>query len=548
MRRISILIFLLYYCSFAYCQRVFPKHEVRAVWLTTLNGLDWPQSPYSSAQVQQLELCKILDQLKKANINTVLFQTRIRATTIYPSSFEPFDACMTGRFGGKPDYDPLSFIIDECHKRGMELHAWIVTLPIGKWNSAGCKLFRKRHPQMVMHIGEDGYMNPEKEQTGTYLAKICEEITKKYDIDGIHLDYIRYPENWLGYLNRVKGRQFITSIVRKIYESVKKEKRWIKLSCSPIGKYSDLPRQSSNGWDAYNKVCQDAQDWLKTGLMDELFPMMYFKGEQFFPFAIDWSQSSGERIIAPGLGIYLMSPVEQNWSLDIIKREMNVLRQCHMGHTFFRSHFFTDDIKGIYSYVADHFDPYPALIPAMTWEYGIKPAEPLNLKVSRMVDCTKIEWMKSTDHTGISETLYNLYGSETYPVDINDAKNIIATRLKGFKACIMQNTDLYFAITAMDRFGNESKPLQEVRSNCEHKNSLLEIDGNRLNMPIKDKLLDAEYATIESLTGKIIKIIPYSTSCVDISSIPSGMYVMYSLNKKGVRHRMGFFIIHHQEL
>ena len=139
------------------------------------------------------------------------------------------------------------------------------------------------------------------------------------------------------------------------------------ISCSPIGKYADLPRQWSHGWNARDIVCQDAAEWMKSGLMDALFPMMYFKGENFYPFAIDWHERSAGRIVAPGLGIYFLSPKEKNWALTDITRELQVLRQYGMGHTYFRSKFFTDNTKGLYDYVTEEYCPYPALIPAMSW-------------------------------------------------------------------------------------------------------------------------------------------------------------------------------------
>ena len=119
-----------------------PKHEVRAVWLTTIGGIDWPHS-YAQAQQKQ-ELIRILDQLQQANINTILVQTRVRATTIFPSGMEPWDGCLSGKPGMSPGYDALQFCIDECHKRGMECHAWIVTIPVGKWNTYGCRQLRQK--------------------------------------------------------------------------------------------------------------------------------------------------------------------------------------------------------------------------------------------------------------------------------------------------------------------------------------------------------------------------------------------------------------------
>ena len=135
-----------------------PKHEVRSVWLTTIGGIDWPHS-YSPA-IQQRELISILDQLQQAGINMVMIQTRVRATTIFPTTTEPWDGCITGHPGTAASYDPLQFCIDECHRRGMECHAWIVTIPVGKWNGLGCKQLRQKYPSLIRKIGEEGYMDP----------------------------------------------------------------------------------------------------------------------------------------------------------------------------------------------------------------------------------------------------------------------------------------------------------------------------------------------------------------------------------------------------
>ena len=223
-----------------------PKHEIRAVWLTTIGGIDWPSTPASdskSIQSQQQELCQILDKLKAINVNTILFHTRVRATTSYPSDIEPWYESYSGYPGVSPGYDVLQYVIDEGHRRGMEVHAWVVTLPIGKWNAIGCRELRKRYPKIVRRIGEDGFMNPEQPQTAEYLADICDEIVRKYDVDGIHLDYIRYPETWPLAKNaheRTLRREHITYIVQCIHDRVKSLKPWLKLSCSPIGKFDDL--------------------------------------------------------------------------------------------------------------------------------------------------------------------------------------------------------------------------------------------------------------------------------------------------------------------
>lgn len=527
-----------------------PKYEVRAVWLTTIGGIDWPHSyagPARSIERQKDELRDILDRLQRANINTVLLQTRIRATTIYPSAYEPWDGCLSGKPGKSPGYDALKFAIDECHRHGMELHAWIVAIPVGKWNGAGCVRLRKRHPGLVRKIGDEGYLDPEKPQTAEYLADLCAEITGNYDIDGIHLDYIRYHETWPMKVSRRQGRTNITNIVRAISRRVKSIKPWVKMSCSPIGKYKDLSRFSSYGWNAYERVCQDAQAWLRDGLMDELFPMMYFRGNQFYPFALDWNEHSYGRIVAPGLGIYFMSPREKDWPLADITREMLTLRHYGMGHAFFRSKFFTDNVKGIYDFTAQSFNQYPALIPPMTWQSSARPSAPSGLSRRTLEDKVEVlSWTPADKDT--TRIMYNVYSSREYPVNTDDARNLTVVRLRKSSLIIPHDPTRHYAVTATDRYGNESTPLQERHTNPDTPETritdrLLKCDGKTLSLPEKGSVLDAAFVTIETLQGHIVATRPYKGTTADVSSLPEGMYVLRSLGRKGVTHRLGYFVI-----
>ena len=527
MKRYIFLIAIICLTFIAKAQTTFPKYEVRAVWLTTIGGLDWPHSYANNTHAierQMQELCKILDQLKHANINTVLLQTRVRATTIYPSAYEPWDGCLSGKPGVSPGYDALRFAIDECHKRGMELHAWVVTIPVGKWNALGCAQLRKKHPKLLVKIGEEGYMNPESAQT---------------------VDYIRYPETWKKRTNKSVGRSHITRIVGSISRTVKSIKPWVKMSCSPIGKYDDLTRYASRGWNANTTVCQDAQGWLRDGLMDALFPMMYFRDNNFFPFAIDWAECSYGKIVAPGLGIYMLHPRELNWPLEVITRELNVLRQYNLGHTSFRSKFLTDNVKGIYRYVADHFDRYPALVPPMTWMSSKKPLMPRRLSING----DQIAWSSPNANyrqTDGNTLLYNIYVSRNYPVDVNDARNLTATRYQQTTIRIPDFTEkgLYVAITATDRYGNESDALQmENGAQRTVSKRMLKNDGKKVMLPEKGKTLDADYVVIESMAGIIIATKPYRNTFVDIHDVPNGVYNIRTVGRKDVTHRLGTTII-----
>lgn len=534
-----------------------PKYEVRAVWLTTIGGIDWPHSyaqSERSAEKQKEELRAILDRLQKANINTILLQTRIRATTIYPSQYEPWDGCLSGFPGKSPGYDALQFAIDECHKRGMEVHAWVVTIPVGKWNSYGCRQLRKRFPRLIKRIDQDGYMDPEATQTGCYLAEMCREIVQRYDVDGIHLDYIRYPETWKFRISKDQARGNITRIVEKIHQAVKKEKPWVKMSCSPIGKFDDLSRYWSHGWNAYTKVAQDAQAWLKEGLMDELFPMMYFRGDQFFPFAIDWKEHSYGKIIAPGLGIYFLDPKEGKWNISDITSELYHLRNIGEGHAFFRNKFLLDNHQGVYDFVTAHFNRYPALVPPMTWESNKRPQQPVTLFIEENEGTTTLRWDNSLqyeDGTAIkTPSIYNnVYASKEYPVDVHDARNLILTRTTRRQLTTRTgNTPTYYAVTTTDGFGNESRAKQlsqtaVVKTATRYgKACRLTTTGESIILPSSIHETDCQYIIVKNMQEQAVYITKPQNRKINIKKIKDGIYTLNCVNYRNIEHTLGTFI------
>lgn len=454
-----------------------PKRELRAVWVTTLSGLDWPRTravSFATRQQQQAELCQLLDRLQAANINTVMLQTRIRGSVIYPSEIEPWDVCLTGQYDSDPGYDPLAFAIGETHRRGMELHAWVVTIPCFKTAVArqmGPRNLLHTHPTLCIRHGEQYYLDPGQPATDDYLAALCHEIVSRYDIDGLHLDYIRYPENAASFNDAATYRRYaggqtkaawrrdnITRIVRRIYRETHAAKPWVKVSCSPVGKRADLPRYSSRGWNARDAVHQDAEGWLREGIHDILFPMMYFDGNHFYPFAADWQEQAHGRHVAPGLGIYLLHKQEADWPLAAIERQLHYTRQLGMaGQCYFRSKFLTDNVKGIYDFLRNSFYAYPALPPACTWLSDDVPAAPSRPQTHILSNTmARITW------EGAEGLRYNIYASRTWPVDTGCAENLVATALPTctFDYNRFAALPLYFAVTAMDRYGNESEAMQ----------------------------------------------------------------------------------------
>ena len=527
-----------------------PKYEVRAVWLTTIKGLDWPHA-YTPHQ-QKAELCHILDQLQAANINTILLQTRVRGTTIYPSAYEPFDVALTGANAQTMGYDPLQYAIEQCHKRGMEIHAWMVTLPIGQASLRGYKHLRNTVPHLIKRIGEDWYLNPEQPATATYLATLASEIVEHYDVDGIHLDYIRYPETWRNASSSTpqQRRNNTTAIVRAIHHAVKKRKPWVKVSCSPVGKYADLPRYSSGGWNARNAVAQDAQQWLAEGIMDQLYPMMYFRNNQFFPFALDWQENAARRTVVPGLGIYFMHPSEGRWTLHDITRQLVFLRQEHMGFAFFRSKFFTDNTKGLYHYVAHRHTPYPALTPPMTWQQSTPPAPPTNVRLKPVLqtNTTCLAWQPA--HANDDNVRYNIYASPTLPVDINDVRHLIAIRVAATTLTLPENTQrtpLHYAVTTIDRYGNESlpTPCTNTATNVGNAIPLITTDGKTLPLPKAALTNNRQRLIIADITGKSLHQvdITHEVKALNIRALPEGVYQLYTRTPDNRRKCVALFTV-----
>lgn len=454
-------------------ETLFPKREIRAVWLASIGGIDWPRtkavSP-ASAERQKAELCTMLDRLQEAGINVVVLQTRIRGTVIYPSRYEPWDDCLTGKFGRSPGYDPLRFAVDECHRRGMELHAWLVCVPLGtakKQRAYGRESVTARRRNLCRKVGNEWFMRPDLAATADYLADLSREIVERYDVDGISLDYIRYPEAQYRYADGcspAQRRDNITRIVRRISERVKPVAPWVKLSSSPVGKYRDLARYSSRGWNCYNAVSQDPQRWLAEGWQDWLFPMMYFRDDQFYPFLFDWQEHAGNGAVAAGLAAYQLDPRHGNFRLSEIRAQVHTARRHGLGGAiFYRAEHLVDNPQGIYTAVRDEFYPYPALTPPIVPPASASASEPESPTALWYADGALLWEDYLNGASGRNYIRYNVYGSDHWPVDITRAENLLITGLRtnSVELAARATGRRYYAVTAIDRFGRESAPCQE---------------------------------------------------------------------------------------
>ena len=475
--------------------QVHPKREVRAVWLTTVYGLDWPSAKATSAsgiQQQKNELIQILDRLKSANFNTVIMQVRARGDLIYPSQYEPWATSLTGTLGRNPGYDPLKFAIEETHKRGMEFHAWwnVVkvkddsTLP-PQTNPPHIVL---RHPEFVKYYrpNNEWWIDMGKPEARNYLINVVMELVRNYDIDGIHFDYIRYPNpdfpddsTYALYANEYPNkddwrRENINKFVRAVYDSIKKVKPWVKVGSAPIGIYKNIYADDgtplATGWQAYYSIYQDSRRWLMEGKHDYHSPQIYWdiaNNPKFDVLVRDWKNNSYGRHIYAGSAAYRMDSGSGNWSASEILAQIDTSRAIGVqGNTFFRYKSLL--LKGLIDSLINSKYKYPAFIYPMPWIDSVKPNPPINVAIRRIADKTfEIFWAQpQAPPDGDSVKYYAIYRSENSPVDIDDIKNLLAVvgpdRISYSDVVPDLGKNYFYVVTAFDKLHNESNPSNEV--------------------------------------------------------------------------------------
>lgn len=440
-----------------------PKHEIRAVWLTTVYGLDWPKKPATTEagrKAQQQDLCNILDRLADANFNTVFLQVRLRGDVIYRSAIEPASKTFSGKYGTMPGYDPLAFAIEECHKRGMECHAWFVTFPVGTEKAVqeqGKLSVVKRYPKLCKRHNGEWYLDPGVPETTDYILSLVKELVNGYDIDGIQFDYIRYPEQAKSFPDKAVHNKYgksqklpdwrrenINKMVYRIYDWVKQAKPWVQVSSSPLGKYNRIERVPNAGWTAYESVFQDPKIWMQKGKQDMIVPMMYYLHDNFFPFVDNWVENCNDRLVVPGLGAYRMEKNEADWTVNDITDQIDYSRYYGgAGCSFFRCENVLDNTKGLYEELRDNYYKYPAQLLPLTWLSDKVPAAPAEIRVEKVDNELKLSWQKPAAEQ--EDLTYTLYYSLTDSIDTTSSKSILATGVR--------DTVLYLPVTPNEERG-----------------------------------------------------------------------------------------------
>jgi len=311
-----------------------PRREFRAAWIATVHNIDWPSTYTLSPSQQRAEMVSLLDLAAASGLNAVVLQVRTECDALYKSSIEPWSFFLTGKMGTGPSdgYDPLEFAIQEAHRRGIELHAWFNPFRASatERSSKSSKHISRTHPSLMLKAGSMKWGDPSSDFVRNRAISVMVDVTKRYDVDGVHIDdyFYPYPKTVNGKVYdqfddasayrsyQSKGgkldirdwrRSHINSFVSSMYASVKKTKSWVDVGISPFGIWRPgYPSSVKAGLDAYDHIFADSRLWLQKGWLDYFSPQLYWRispSDQSFTALNEWwaQQNTQGRNLWPGI-------------------------------------------------------------------------------------------------------------------------------------------------------------------------------------------------------------------------------------------------------
>ncbi len=389
-----------------------PAREFRAAWIATVWNIDWPSRPGLTASQQRSELTALLDMAANLKLNAIVFQVRPGCDALYASKIEPWSHWLTGKQGRAPSdgYDPLDFAVREAHRRGMELHAWFnpyrarANLKV----SAAASHISRTHPQYLMPAGTQIWLNPGHKAVQDRAVQVMADVTRRYDVDGIHIDDYFYPypkgnkilfdDSKAYQAYRGKGgklgltdwrRDNVNTLVQRLNHEVKSAKPHVKFGISPFGIWRPgVPRTIEAGIDAYEDMAADSRRWLREGWVDYLSPQLYWRinqKPQSFTTLIKWwaGENKRDRHLWPGVATSrIKSSTDRNrGSREIVAQIAETRRhaatKAGTGHVHWSMKALQQDRDGIRKQLAAASYTQRALVPESPWLGGKTPKEPV---------------------------------------------------------------------------------------------------------------------------------------------------------------------------
>ncbi len=465
-----------------------PKREFRAAWIQTVNG----QFKGMSTQKLKQVLTDQLNALEEAGINAVIFQVRPEADAFYPSSIEPWSRFLTGVQGQAPVpyWDPMQFMIEECHKRNMEFHAWInpYRTKTNLRNELTPAHIYFSNPELFVTYGNQLYFDPALPQSRNHICKVVSDIVSRYDVDGIHMDDYFYPypvagtdypdnESFAryggGFTSRADWRRSnVNVLIKKLHETIREVKPWVKFGISPFGIYrnkkNDPMGSDTNGLQNYDDLYADVLLWAREGWIDYNIPQIYWEightRADYETLIKWWANNTGNRPLFIGQSV--MNSVQNadpyNASMNQLPRKMALQRAYKTigGSCQWPASAVVENAGKYKDALKNEYHKYPALIPVFDFMDNEAPGKVKKLKGVWTEDGYMLFWTTPKAHDEMDKAVqYVVYRfDKKEKVDLSDPSHIVAITRNCFYKLPYENgkTKYRYVVTALDRLHNES--------------------------------------------------------------------------------------------
>ncbi len=477
--------------------QTFPKREMRAVWIATVENIDWPSAKGLTTDQQKKEMIEILDQVKAYNMNTVVFQVRPDADALYDSKLEPWSEWLSGKQGVAPDpyYDPLAFTIEECRKRGLDVHVWLnpyrAVQNIEKSVLAPNHV-ANTHPDWMLTYGSKKYFDPGIPAVRDHVARVVSDLVRRYDIDAIHFDDYFYPyrlanqefpdqNSFAAYPNGFAAdkkddwrRNNVDLIIKQLHDSIKAIRPTVEFGISPFGVWKNNttdPAGSATkaGVTNYDDLYADILLWQKEGWIDYVTPQLYwYIGKTVADYAVLadwWSKNTYGCQLYIGQAPYLLSEKsrDQAWqtSDELIKQiRLNRANPNISGSMFFSAKFLKLNPLGMKENLQKEMFKYPALTPANPRVNAVKPGTPAHAEIHKKRKSFEISW-----EAGSNNRLFVVYKSgKKAKLNIENPENIYTvTSDKSLTIDLNRKTKpsrYRYAVSAISPTHQESEPVE----------------------------------------------------------------------------------------